>query len=427
MRRRAYTTALLATVALGAAPAAAHAADRTAVLRWNEIAQREIVPPPPGPAQPPPSSLSSLAFVQLAVYNAVVAIEGGYEPYGRPLQPAPGASVDAAVATAAHDVLVRYFPGRANVLDADLAGSLATIPVGAAEQGGRAVGHEAAAALLAQREGDGWLADIGFTMPAPGPGVWELPAGQSPLAPWLSRLRPFTLRSPDQFRPAPPVALSSRRYARDFDELEQMGGAVSARTPEQTLVARFYTTHPALQFTIAYRELADRQGLDALGTARLMAMGSTAGADALIACLDAKYTYLAWRPAFAIPRGDTDGNRRTVANPDWTPLLPTPAHPEYPSAHGCATFAETEVFERFLGTRRIDLDLHGTIAEMPLRHFATGDDLRAEIVNARIWGGLHFRFSADAGGRLGTRVATWTLEHAFRPQRGCGTNHRSAA
>ena len=206
-----------------------------------------------------------------------------------------------------------------------------------------------------------------------------------------------------------------------------MGGAVSARSPEQTLIARFYTTHPALQFATAYRDLAARQGLDALRTARLMAMGSTAGADALIACLDAKYTYLAWRPSFAIPRGDTDGNPRTVADPGWTPLLPTPAHPEYPSAHGCVTYAETEVFERFLGTTRIDLDLRSTIAEMPLRHFATGDDLRREVADARVWGGLHFRFSTQAGGRLGAEVANWTLAHAFRPLRDCGLKSRKSA
>jgi hypothetical protein len=335
--------------------------------------------------------------------------------------------VDAAVATAAHDVLVHYFPAGATALDADLTASLTTIPDGASEERGKAVGGDAAAALLAQREGDGWFADIGFTMPAPGPGVWELPAGQSPLMPWISRLRPFTLRSPDQFRPGPPPALSSRRYARDFDELQRMGGTVSARTPEQTLIARFYTTHPALQFATAYRFLAARQRLDALQTARLMAMGSTAGADALIACLDAKYTYLAWRPAFAIPRGDTDGNPRTVADPAWTPLVPTPAHSEYPSAHSCATYAETEVFERFLGTPRIDLDLVGTIPEMPVRHFATGDDLRGDVANARVWGGVHFRFSTEVGGQLGTRVADWALAHAFRPQRGCGPNDRTDA
>jgi hypothetical protein len=141
-----------------------------------------------------------------------------------------------------------------------------------------------------------------------------------------SRLRPFTLRSPDQFRPGRPAL--GRRYARDFDELERMGGAVSARTTEQTLIARFYTTHPALQYATAYRDLAVRQSLDALQTARLMAMGSTAGADALIACLDAKYTYLAWRPAYATPRGDTDGNP-APSRIRWTPLLPTPSHPEY--------------------------------------------------------------------------------------------------
>jgi hypothetical protein len=419
MKARPVIGALVATAAIGALPATAAAADRGAVVRWSEIAQREIVPPAPKPAVPPPASTTPLASVQLAVYNAVVAIEGGYEPYGRPIAPRPGASVDAAVATAAHDVLVRYFGADAIALDADLATSLAAIPDGRAKQRGQDVGGDAAKALLAQRDADGWMADIGFTMPAPGPGVWELPAGQSPLVPWLSKVRPFALRSPDQFRPGPPPALTSRRYARDFDELEQMGGAVSARTPEQTTAARFYTTHPALQFATAYRDLADRHGLDALGTARLMAMGSTAGADAQIACYDAKFSYLAWRPAFAIPRADTDGNPRTAPDPNWTPLLPTPAHPEYPSGHSCLTFSQTEVLERFFGTRRIDLDLPSTIADVPARHYATGDDLRRDVANARVWGGLHFRFSTEAGGQLGTRVADWTFAHEFRPVPGC--------
>ena len=421
----------MAIAAIGAARRrgahAARSALRGAVLQWNEIAQREIVPPAPAPAQPPASSLSNLAFVQLAVYNAVVAIEGGYEPYGRPL----AATARRVGRRGRRDRRPRraraLLPGPRTALDADLAASLATIPDGPAEQRGQAVGHDGAAALLAHREGDGWLADIGFTMPAPGPGVWELPAGQSPLVPWLSRLRPFTLRSPDQFRPGPPPALSSRRYARDFDELERMGGAVSARTPEQTLDRPLLHHPPGPAVRHRVPRLSARQGLDALQTARLMAMGSTAGADALIACFDAKYTYLAWRPAFAIPRGDTDGNPRTVADPGWTPLLPTPTHPEYPSAHGCVTFAETEVFERFLGTTRIDLDLPGTIAEMPVRHFATGDDLRSDVANARVWGGLHFRFSTEAGGRIGTRVADWTLAHAFRPQHAAAVNSRSAA
>jgi hypothetical protein len=406
MRARPLIGALVAVAAIGALPAAAQAADRASVVHWNEIAQREIVPPPPAPAQPPPSSMSSLAFVQLAVYNAVVAIEGGYEPYGRPLRPRPGASVDAAVATAAHDVLVHYFPARTEALDTDLASSLGPIPDGRAEQRGVDVGREAAAALIAQRQGDGWQADIGFTMPAPGPGVWQLPPGQTPLTPWLSKLRPFTMRSDDQFRPGPPPSLDSRRYKRDAAEIEAMGGATSTqRTPEQTLIARFYTTHPAFQWATAYRDLADREDLSGLQTARLMAMGSAVGADALIGCLDAKYTYLFWRPSFAIP--------------GFTPLLPTPAHPEYPSAHSCATFAEVEMFERFLGTRRSNLDLRSTVSEIPVRQFETGDDLRREVANARVWAGLHFRFSTQVGGELGTRVADWALAHEFRPVRGC--------
>jgi hypothetical protein len=365
------------------------------------------VPPPPTAAVPPPASFSVMASVQLAVYNASVAIEGGYEPYGPPLRPRPGASLDAAVAMAAHDVLVHYFPPpRAAALDADLAESLGAIPDGPGKAGGRAVGAEAAAALLAQRRDDGWMADVGFKMPAPGPGVWQLPAGQTPLVPWLAKLRPFTMRSDDQFRPGPPPALDSRRYKRDAAEVEATGSATSTqRTPEQTLIAQFFAAHPAFQFASAYREISEREQLSGLQSARLMAMGSVAGADASIACFDAKYTYLAWRPVFAIP--------------GFTPLLPTPAHPEYPSSHSCLTFSQSVVFERFLGTRHIDLDLPGTSPAMPVRHYATSDDLRREIANARVWGGLHFRFSTEVGGDLGTRVANWALAHEFRPTRGC--------
>ena len=374
-----------------------------AVLQWNAIAQREIVPAPPGVAQPQPSSLSSMAFVQAAVYNAVVAIHHRYEPYGKGVVARGRASTDAAVATAAHDVLVHYFPAAATRLDADLAGTLGAIPDGKAEDLGVEVGHRAATQLLESREGDGWLADIGFTMPAPAPGVWQLPAGQSPTVPWLSQLRPFTLRRPDQFRPGPAPALSSTRYATDRAELESVGGAGSTtRTAEETLIAQFYTAHVAVQYNSAFRELATQRDLDALQAARLLAMGNVAGADALIACFDAKYHYLRWRPSFAIP--------------GFTPLLATPSHPEYPSAHACLTFAEAEVLSRFLGTRQIEIDLRSfpTNPAMPVRHLETADDLEREIVDARVWGGIHFRTSDEVGGVLGRRVASWALDRNFR-------------
>jgi len=379
-------------------------ASADAVLHWNAIAQREVVPPAPGVAQPQPTSMSSMAFVQAAVYNAVVAIRGGYEPYGRGVARQRGASVDAAVATAAHGVLVHYFPARAGQLDADLTAALEDIPAGRAKRRGAAVGRTAAQRLINSRAGDGWLADIGFTMPAPAPGVWRLDAGQAPLVPWLSRLRPFTLRRPDQFRPGPPPALSSRRYTTARDEVEEYGGADStARTAEQTLIARFYTSHVAVQYNTAYRELAERRRLGAVQAARLIAMGNVIGADALIACFDAKYRYLFWRPVSAIP--------------GWTPAFPTPTHPEYPSAHGCVTFAQSAVFQRFLGTRRIHVDLRSfpEIPGMPVRHFATVSDIQRDVMNARVWGGMHFRFSNEVGGELGSRVAAWALDRFFRP------------
>jgi hypothetical protein len=297
-------------------------------------------------------------------------------------------------------VLDHTLPGSAAQLDADLAATLAGIPDGRAERRGTAVGRKAASRMIASRVGDGWMADIGFTMPAPAPGVWQLPAGQAPLVPWLSQLRPFTLRRPDQFRPGPGPALSSRRYARDRDEVAAIGGAVSSvRTAEQTLIAQFYTAHVGAQYNSAHRELATKRGLDAVETARLLAMANVIGADALIACFDAKYHYLRWRPSFAIP--------------GFTPLLGTPPHPEYPSAHSCLTFSQSAVLTRFLGTRRIGLDLRSSIAGMPHRHLATAADLEQDVLDARVWGGVHFRFSDEIGGALGRRVAEWALDRYF--------------
>jgi hypothetical protein len=146
-----------------------------------------------------------------------------------------------------------------------------------------------------------------------------------------------------------------------------------------------------------------------------MAMGDIVGADALIGCLDAKYYYLFWRPAFAIPLGDTDGNPNTIGDPTFVPLLPTPPHPEYPAAHGCETSAQAEVFTQFFGTQHINVDIASTVAGIGPRHFDNANDLTQEIIDARVWGGLHYRGSGIVGVNLGRKVAHWTLKQYFLP------------
>ncbi len=360
-----------------------------------------------------------MAYVEAAVYDSVVAIQGRYQPYLIHLKRRPWASVDAAVAAAAHDVLVHFFPAQQAVLDADYMTSLAAITDGPAKVAGIALGQEAAAGIIAARQGDGLEVNIGFTMPTPAPGVWQLPPGQTPQTPWVSVMRPFMLKSADQFRPDPPPALTSQQWATEYNEVKSLGRVDSTtRTAEQTDIARFFSTNGIVQFNIAYQYVTATRGLDALQAARLFAMGNLVGADSGIACFDAKYHYLFWRPIFAIQQGDTDGNPDTVGDPTWTPLLATPNHPEYVAAHGCFTSAQTEMFATFLHTDKIDIDLTSTVPGLvkTTRHYQTVRQLDTEIVNARVWGGIHYRESVIQGVKLGRKVASWTLDRYFGPK-----------
>jgi hypothetical protein len=408
--------ALVTVLALGgAATAADPGSDPAAVMDWNDVAVNAAVTV--GKLSPPEATLR-LAAVQAAVYDAVVAIEGGYQPYGDALTAQPGASVEAAVAAAAHDVLVDSFPDQQADLDTAYATALAAIPDGDAKTAGVSVGEAAAAATIADRADAGMGADVGFVMPAAAPGVWQLPPDQKPLAPWIAKLRPFMLTSADQFLPPPPPALTSPEWAADFDEIKTMGGLDStARTPEQTEIAKFFSAQAAAQENAAIRKVVTDHGMDAVQAARLYAMMDLVGADALTACMNAKYQYLFWRPAFAVPEGDTDGNDATVGDPKWEPLLATPTHPEYPSNHGCFTAAEAKVLANVLGTDEIDFTLTSSVTAdtLPSLTFATTKDYVDTVMNARTWGGLHYRTSDEAGATLGGEVADWTLARYFQP------------
>jgi hypothetical protein len=225
------------------------------------------------------------------------------------------------------------------------------------------------------------------------------------------------LTSNDQFRPGPPPDLGSAEWAKEYNEVKMYGRKDSTvRTPEQTAIALFWAAPPLLQFNLAYQQIVNTRGLSAVEAARLMAMGNLVGADALVACFDAKYHYLFWRPTFAIPQGDTDGNSKTAGDSAYVPLLPTPGHPEYPSAHGCETSAQAEVFAEFLNTQNIEVDIPSAVSGVPSHHFVTENDLKQEIVNARVWAGIHYRGSDEAGANVGRKVAHWTLQRYFLPE-----------
>ena len=387
------------------------------VLDWNAHAAKAIVTVG---GQVPPRALIRLAMVHLAIYDAVNAIEGApFEGYASvPTVDSP-ASEEAAAATAAHDVLVALFPAQAADLNAKYATSLAALPDGGAKANGIAVGQQAASAILIKRAEDGRDATVTYT-PGSGPGVWvpTPPAFLAAQAPETPFVQPFALKSASQFRPDPPFSLTSEDWARDYNEIKALGPAIgSIRTPEQTDIARFWSDNPPLQWNRAWRALSVAKGLGLADNARYFAMLATASADALIACWDAKYYYNFWRPVTAIRAGDTDGNPETAPDPAWIGLIITPNHPEYPAAHGCFSGASTETLSYLFGTDEVGFSMDSTVAGVvnPIRTYDRLSDALAEVLDARIYGGMHYRNSTRVGANLGKQVSRFTTRHFFRP------------
>jgi len=394
-------------------------AQADAVLDWNAHAADAIVAVG---RQVPPQALIRLAMVHLAIYDAVNAIEGfPFESYLDVPTVALPASADAAAATAAHDVLVALLPLQAADLDAKYAASLAALPDDLARANGIAVGHRAASAILNARAHDGRDPSVNY-VPGSGPGIWvpTPPAFLAAQAPETAFVQPFALHGPSQFRPDPPPDLSSKEWARDYDEIKALGPAVgSSRTAEQSDIARFWSDNPPLQWNRAWRALSVAKGLGLADNARYFAMLTTASADALIACWDAKYFYNFWRPVTAIRAGDSDGNPNTAPDPTWIGLIVTPNHPEYPAAHGCFSAASTQTLQRFFGTDEVAFSIDSAAVGVvnPVRSYVRLSDALTEVLEARIYGGMHYRNSTRVGAHIGKQVARFTARHFFRPSK----------
>jgi hypothetical protein len=410
--------ALSASLAVGPVAATARsggqpAAPDTYVSQWDAIGSSAFT----AAALTPAEGHTIFAYEAIAVYDAVAAVQHRFRPFAVRAHAPAGTAPEAAVAAAAHRVLVHYLPAQApTVLDPAFAASLATIADGQPKTDGISVGEQVADSLIALRQDDGFRAPVVYTPPDPPvPGVWIPTATTPPVGTYLGQMRPFTLRSADQFRPAGPPALGSKRWARDYNEVKAIGSLTSTtRTAEQTLAARFWGEPPVQQAHGTFRRFVADRGLDLSQAARFLAMVAVSYADAQIACYDAKYHFAFWRPITAIRAGDTDGNRATVADPTWTPLLPvTPNHPDYPSAHSCVTPTAGIVIARLLGTRHIDLTVP-SLTGLGDRHYDTARDLTDEVTNARIWGGIHYRSAVDDGVVIAQRTANYVLAHNFK-------------
>src|SRR5918993_784254 len=381
----------IALIAAAMHSAPAYAGENDAVSVWNERAIITLTngtghATTPGVMFPPPVAFIHLGIVQGAVYDAVNAIKGGHDPYLRGLKAPTSASKGAAAATAAHHVLI---------------GLVNQAPVTATLTAGINVGAAAAAAMLANRVGDGRFGAANFPFPDPaGPGQWRPSPGNDPNA-WVRSVRPFTLPVSEFFHTPAPLALTSTQYATEFNEVKAVGGDAatgSTRDADQTALALWSTAHPAIALYAAMRQVAAAKGLTISEQARFHAMTSMSGADSLINCWAEKAHHGFWRPTTAIRLAADDGNAATDANATWTPLGTVPPYADEPSGANCVYSGVMNSARAFFGSNSAQFDIGA-------RSYTSFSSVIADVIEARILLGIHFR-SADVNGAwLGQSVA----------------------
>ena len=355
----------------------------------------------------------SIAIVHIAMFEALNSISPRFTPYRARLPADPGSSPDAAAATAAHYALTRLFPEQAKDFDAALQASLASVAEGPARTSGVKLGEQSAAAILAERAKDGADAPITYR---PFTVAGKYVPTVFPASSTWNALRPFALKTGDQFRPPAPYALASAQWARDYNEVKTIGAKTgSARTAEQTDIARFWQLNGAATHNPVTRQLAAAKGLDVFDNARLFALSSIACADAAIAIFDAKYAYNFWRPVTAIRNGDIDGNDATALDAVWEPYISTPMHPEYPCAHCTFQAAAAGVLQTLYGDTVPRFTLTSTTAPGVNRVFDRLSDYVADVINGRIYEGVHYRASGDVGAALGRRIGDYVVQSYLKP------------
>lgn len=404
----------LGGTATAATPASSPTTGAEVVTFWNDVAVNVIVVDA-GKANA--EAFLWYAFEQAAVYNAVNGITGRYELYKWNPKHPDKASPQAAAATAAYRVLLNYFPLSQDRLDDAYTESLGQIADGQAKQQGINFGERAAARIIALRENDGRGANTPFTKPL-APGVWRPTPPLFPpfFDPWLATMKPLLLNSNSQFRPGPPPALNSAKYAAEFNEVKRLGELGSTqRTDHQTETALFFSDTGVGPFQAGLRDLvARRPNMSISDAARLFAAVDMSIADAVGVAWDSKYHFGFWRPITAIELARNDGNPNTAPKAEWTPLLTTPPYPDYTSGLNAVIGSGTRALARVLGTPRIDLNLTSAAAGVT-RHYEWIGAINQDVINARVWSGIHFRTADVVGNHQGQQVANWTLDRYFHP------------
>jgi hypothetical protein len=423
----------LGMFSVSAAPPAA--TDASEVIHWNQVAASTLIafPPPNGGAAP--AFQVNMGIVQGAVYDAANAIgPKQHRSYLLKQRAGAKASIDAAVATASYDVLSNLvstaperapFPGRAGLLStlaSEYAASLNAIADNAFKMQGIAVGHAAAKAMLDSRVGDGRFGASQWDGSS-GVGRWQPllnTTGQPILdpTPWVGGVKPFLIQSSSQFRSGLPPALDSTQWATEFNEVKSLGRADSTtRTVDQTYFARWWQSAPGLSWNEVARQLIARNHLDAVDSARLLGMQNLIGADAAINCWNDKYHFDFWRPWNAITTTLNDGNAGTETDSTWTALITAP-YPEWTSGHNCLDASQVTVLRLFFGDAPGSFSITSTFVNPggpAVRSFDTFSQPLAELIEARIWAGLHYRSSDVAGQLLGRNVANYGIANYFQP------------
>jgi hypothetical protein len=404
VRREWILLALLLT-----APMTAVAAN--VVTDWDEKGVSVVQT---GTVFPPPTAFRTMAILHVAMFDAVNSIEPRYKPYKIRLPATPDTSKEAAAAAAAGAVLVKLAPDAAADVQSTLTSYLATLPDGEAKSKGIQLGQEVAARILEIREKDGALAADAYR-PKTRPGVY-IPTPITAGSQWPN-MTPFALVSPSQFRAKPPPSLKSAEWARDYNEIKDIGAKNSTkRTARQTEDARFWLLVGPRASNPLPRQIVIAKNMDLLDSARFMALASVAAVDAIIAVFDAKYKYEFWRPITAIRNGDIDGNPATERDATWQPIDATPMHPEYPCAHCIVSSSLAAVIQGLLGSDEIpEVSLTSPFLPGVTHHFTNLRAFSDEIANARICAGFHYRFSTIAGREMGQKIGAYALKSVMQP------------